>query len=154
VRENTPLAKRVLLTETIISVSNLLLSEGVKVVYLRWKKKQTRYFGIALNAVLVKSERVNGQPRQKFIRHLASIHEDHLTDIRKASNFWLDLEYRLSMLNLSVDQVKAIRQKATLVVPSPSGEEIEETKRYNLSTFGWISRAHIVVPTGCQISRP
>jgi hypothetical protein len=68
-----------------------------------------------LDAVLVKSFRKNGKPRQKFIKHLAQIRAQDLSHTEQLKRFWLQVEQQLKILALKPeieqDLIKNLREK-------------------------------------------
>ena len=44
-------------------------------MYLRWKRRKCGDGDLLLSAVLVKSLRINGKPRQRVVKHLGSIRQ-------------------------------------------------------------------------------
>ena len=111
-------------------------------MYVRWKrtKRKDRWgYGDTLTAVLVKSERVNGQPRQKFIAHLGSIREGRI-DVQGARlNFWDNVEAKLA--SLPEEQADRIREKLSQKVaymPREQREKLHEEGRRFYAQLGAI----------------
>ena len=103
-------------------------------MFLRWKKYATKpprsrwatnYGEYSLAAVLVESRRVNGKPRQKVIKHLASIREYGLADemVGWHTGFWRDVEESLRDLDLSEADRAKIEAALVRRVPKPTKEK-------------------------------
>lgn len=113
-------------------------------MYLRWKKRRLSHDEgsdrtHSLSAVLVENQRVNGKPRQRYIRHLATIQCHQLADPRWRSVFWTSAERRLA--DVAIDP--ALREKVTarlaeVVKPlNPPEQEGEQRRREEEARF-WV----------------
>ena len=113
-------------------------------MYLRWKTQQWKISGWhcyddgtprtvtqKLCAVLVVSERRGGKPRQRVVKHLASINADckHIPPFRHA--FLCAARASLDTLNLPDEQRASILRKVETVIPPMSLQETAnlETER-------------------------
>jgi hypothetical protein len=102
---------------------------GRHYVYLRWKRKPLkrrwamRDPGDSLSAVLVECQRVQGAPRQRYVKHLAVIPERHTRTYGWALVFWERADQALDSLEL--DRAERARIEAALVetVPRPVRDE-------------------------------
>lgn len=97
-------------------------------MYVRWKikkltGKRKSNGERSLYAVLVASERRNGQPRQKVIKHLAFINEGHLTNAEHQLRFWRQVDLALSTVPMSSEVRANVESKLKEVVPVREREE-------------------------------
>jgi hypothetical protein len=69
--------------------------------------------------VCVKSIRKNGKPRQKVIKHLAFIREDHLDDPEHQIRFWKQVEQNLNALGLPSEIKQSLEEKLRKKVAFP-----------------------------------
>ena len=65
----------------------------------------------ALDAVCVKSLRKDGKPRQKVIKHLAQIREDHLDDPQHQMRFWEQVKQNLNTLKLEPEIMQSLEER-------------------------------------------
>jgi hypothetical protein len=97
----------------------------------RWKTTGPRYRGkeaqgtgkFLLVAVLVRSERRNGRPRQKTLAYLGSIAEDHLADYWPRRWFWESADRGLGALGLDDDDRQKVEAALQARVRRPTAEE-------------------------------
>jgi hypothetical protein len=87
-----------------------------------WREKEGDY----LSAVLVKSSRIEGVPRQKVIKWLGSISEDSLQHISIRREFWVTVEKNLALVELSAEESHKVIASIGKVVPKPSEKELEK----------------------------
>ena len=80
-------------------------------------------------AVLVESGRVNGKPRQKFVRRLASIQERYLMATAHREYFWERVDWRLKDLKLDADQRGRVIAALENKVARPSEAEVIQLRR-------------------------
>ena len=102
-------------------------------MFVRWKKykltgplKSWRTnFGDGFAAVLVECKRVNGKPRQRVIKHLASIREYGLADDKVGwhTGFWRDVEISLRDIPMSEAEREKIEAALVRRVPKPTKEK-------------------------------
>jgi hypothetical protein len=99
-------------------------------MFIRWNRKllaqsnplePMRYL---LSAVLVESHRENGKPRQRVLKYLASIQEDHLESREHRARFWETVEEQLSGFEAE-DKIKLVKSINKKVVYTRSGELFE-----------------------------
>jgi hypothetical protein len=103
-------------------------------MYVRWKRREKsagKYSWngpgrVALSAVLVKSERVNGRPRQKFIAYLGIIEEGRKTLYFHQREFWQSVDRHLAELQLSSELRDKIERDLIAVVERPTQEGLEK----------------------------
>ena len=63
-------------------------------MFIRWNRKPLaqsnplEVMRYSLHAAIMESYRKDGKPRQRFIKHLAAIQEDHLEDQGHIKRFW------------------------------------------------------------------
>lgn len=91
----------------------------------------------ALDAVLVESRRIDGKPRQRHIAHIASIREVDLEPGAKPQwriAFWKRVDAKLSELDLTIDQVKRVRESIAQKVPLPTDDESETYRQEEIRT--------------------
>jgi len=95
-------------------------------MFVRWKRRRLKKkigrkgnedAGYTRSAVLVKSHRVNGEPRQKFVAHLGYVKERLIDQPHIQSWFWRGITSKLDQLDLDLDQRVAIEQAIERVVP-------------------------------------
>lgn len=106
-------------------------------MFVRWKKVRRankRYAGkstpVTLHvAYLVKSERIDGKPRQKTIAYLASIKDYQIQYATHRRYFWQRVKATLQRLTLTEKEVQAIEQALLLRVTIPTDEDIAEWLR-------------------------
>ncbi len=114
----------------------------------RWKDADER--GASLYAVLVRSARVNGKPRQKVIKHLARAAEKHLDQLWQRVVFWDEVRPKLVALRLPPDELAKIEQQlAAKIEPVPEAEA--EQFRQRRAAF-W--KNGIEMALGCGLLKP
>lgn len=99
-------------------------------MFVRWKKKSRADYRMAGKstpvtlhvAYLVKSERVNGKPRQKTVAYLASIKDRSIQHVTHRRYFWQRVQASLQPLHLSEQEQHAIEAKLLERVPMPTEE--------------------------------
>lgn len=105
-------------------------------------------------AYLVKSERVNGKPRQRIIAYLGVIGEGEVS-LRDRLYFWREARKRILKLGVAgvLDAEGCARAELALsqVVPAPSAAQQEEADKEDAALRAWLFRPRgrppIVVPT-------
>lgn len=99
-------------------------------MYIRWKKKArtTKWIhklgtaglpaepDILYVAYLVRSERIDGKPRQEQM-YLASIRDTRLIYDTHRLHFWRSVAAKIAPLNLPIEQQRAIKAKLNERVP-------------------------------------
>ena len=106
-------------------------------MYVRWKRRKlTRRLrdgskpGYSLYAVLVKSERINGRPRQRVVKHLGSFREKEILSVIVRDYFWRRIEAKLSKLDLDPDTRSRVEARLSQTIPRPSqAEKDKEVER-------------------------
>jgi hypothetical protein len=93
-------------------------------MYVRWKTKKLAHSvdGVrerSLYAVLVASERRNGKPRQRVIKHLAFINERDLASIEERRRFWLQADSALSTVETDDTSRRNLLARMDEVIPCP-----------------------------------
>ncbi len=116
-------------------------------MFVRWKKRRStdrafwhaKHGSVTYYAVLIESVRVGGQPRQRFVAHLASYNEG---DTRRARmqhvDFWRQAERRLNELSIADGTRARIEAKLAERVPRPSLEFLAELARQRAEFNAWI----------------
>jgi hypothetical protein len=96
-------------------------------MYVRWKKRVSSVEDnpTVWYAYLIENKRVDGKPRQKNIAYLASIAEGG-EDGDWGLWFWCDAEEKLSRLELSSQELEAIRTQLATKVSRPTEEAIQQ----------------------------
>jgi hypothetical protein len=101
-------------------------------VFVRWKRRPLRRRREssppdehALSAVLVESHRVDGRPRQRVVRYLATIKEGQIADPLSTDRFWRDVDKGLAELELDDDQRRAFETRLEATVPRPDPALVE-----------------------------
>ena len=110
-------------------------------MYVRWKRrvrahkpKRVGYWmreaappHVTRAAQLVEMRRVNGQPRQRVVAHLATIDEATMVSFDTRRAFWDAVRDRLDQLRRAgvIDETQQVKIDATLArtVPHPTQEE-------------------------------
>lgn len=98
-------------------------------MFVRWKSKRTRA-GAVHSAVLVKSVRQAGKPKQVFVAHLGSIRESDLRDPGERRNgamvayFWRTVDNQLASLDLDENAKCAVCSQVAKRIPRPSRDEL------------------------------
>ena len=91
-----------------------------------------KHGGTTHYAVLVKSERVNGKPRQKFVAHVGSFNESNAYFYRHSRDayidFWWQIKRRLDVLGLAGDMRAKVEQQLAVKVPRPPEEEMRQAE--------------------------
>jgi hypothetical protein len=88
-----------------------------------WKKETQGTGEFLLVAVLVRSERRDGKPRQKVVAYLGAIAEDGLADFWPRKHFWTAADGRLDALALDPGARQKIKAFLQARVPRPTAEE-------------------------------
>ena len=97
-------------------------------MFVRWKRRQLRRSRVpeyVRYAVLVRSNRVDGKPRQQVIRHLAHIREKYLTATAHREWFWERVDWHLGDLGLDEKARQSIERTLLPVVPRPTAAELD-----------------------------
>jgi hypothetical protein len=96
-------------------------------VFVRWKRRPLRRRETsspdeqALSAVLVETHRVDGRPRQRVVRYLATIKAGQLVHPLSVERFWQAVDARLAELPLADDQRLVIeRSVGRCRAPTPT----------------------------------
>jgi hypothetical protein len=95
-------------------------------MFVRWKNRTlARKHGSdpaerSLYAVIVKNQRVEGRTKQKVVKYLAHISEQHLADQQHQANFWHRTDQALAELELTAELRAEIEEKIASVVPRPA----------------------------------
>ncbi len=111
-------------------------------MFVRWKRRKRTYgrggllgeweaerAGDSIDVVLVKSLRVDGRVRQKFVCHLAHVHENQMDWPGRRVTFWEQVTPKLDALGLDLSERAKIEAQLDRVMPRPSAEEWAEVKR-------------------------
>jgi hypothetical protein len=70
-------------------------------MFIRWNRKPLaqsnplEVMRYSLHAAIMESYREDGKPKQRFIKHLAAIQEDHLEDQSHIKRFWEQVKKQL-----------------------------------------------------------
>jgi hypothetical protein len=97
--------------------------ERVSVSTKPWKARR-RTGKFVLTAVLVRSERRDGKPRQKVVAYLASIAKEHVEEVPYRRDFWDQVDARLNSLELDPVQRQEVEASLVVVVPRPTRKEL------------------------------
>lgn len=97
-------------------------------MFVRWKRRERSAHKhptdeYVLTAYLVKSERVNGKPRQRIVTYLGAIRENHRDTYWHQVDFWKAARRNILRLNLDDATRNRIvdRLAATVAIPTPQG---------------------------------
>lgn len=100
------------------------IAAGGKVLRTGYNRKKVSTAGpYLLVAVLTRSVRENGKPRQKTVSYLGSIREDYVSVTEQRSRFWDSVDGHLDRLALPSEQRKSIEEKLQATVPRPTEQE-------------------------------
>lgn len=104
-------------------------------MYVRWKPQQRqlqkawREGRRSQTAVLVTTERVAGQPRQRIVAYLGHFAEHWRPNAGYRARFWARVEQRLAPLALDTPTRAAVDAKLAAVVPRPTAAELAEWEK-------------------------
>jgi hypothetical protein len=104
-------------------------------MFVRWKTNPgAAKRNLIHSAVIVKSVYIDGESRQRFVKYLASIREDHIRLARLRSLFWAKVTKKLETLSLDSVTREAIERKIAKKVLKPPEEELidQQKKPYDL----------------------
>jgi integrase/recombinase XerD len=100
-------------------------------MFARWKKRQLKRPepdgnapGVVLYAVLVRSIRVKGKPRQKIVRYLGSIRESKINKAGYRIAFWMKVERALKKQKVGDSIYQKILATLSKVVSLPTKDEV------------------------------
>ncbi len=98
-------------------------------MYVRWKrtklKRRIRWGedpGFRLSAELVEYQRVDGRPRQRYVKYLGSIPERNIAYGGWPAVFWKHADAALTSLKLPDDERERIAAQVESRVPRPIAE--------------------------------
>src|SRR5262245_5726237 len=108
-------------------------------MFVRWKKRllHKEKGHHALSAVLVQSARVNGKPRQRIIRYLATVSEKDLRVTAHRESFWASVDQHLDDLAIDSALRQQVEEKLTAVVARPTPAELEQLERDRQALARW-----------------
>jgi hypothetical protein len=107
-------------------------------MYLRWKRRKlvSRKRGrvrptgeVFLAAVVARSERWAGKPRQKVVAYLAGIQEGKVKYVLHRHRFWQTVDERLAGIGLDPERLAAITAAIHTVVPRPPPDEVAKVEK-------------------------
>jgi hypothetical protein len=110
-------------------------------MFVRWKTRVPwrahkdfphRNPGTSFSAVLVRSERREGEPRQRIVAHLGHITEDNIDSNARQLSFWQGVDRHLDALTLSPEDRRQIEAQVRARIPRPTPEEVERDKHETL----------------------
>jgi hypothetical protein len=105
----------------------------IRVPWRAWYKDfPWRNPGMSFSAVLVRSERVNGKPRQKIVAYLGHIKEKNLDSKAQRLYFWESVDRPLDALVLSPAERQQIEEEILQRVDRPAREVVEREKQETL----------------------
>jgi len=106
-------------------------------MYLRWKVRGVGPATVTRSAQLVKSERVDGKPRQRIVAYLGAL-QDGARDVRAREWFWKRLLPRLDALNLdAAERARIVAQIAEVVPRGTEVERLEEARSLAERQAAW-----------------
>jgi hypothetical protein len=108
-------------------------------MFVRWKRKRRKETWdregssppYTLSAVLVESRRVDGRPRQRFVKRLGSLWEGRIDGPDRGwwrAVFWRDVDKNLDALGLDVETRARLEIQVTRRVPRPTEEDRERAR--------------------------
>ncbi len=107
-------------------------------MFVRWKRRKRTYgrggggcrgeweadrAGDSIDVVLVESLRVGGRVRQRFVCHLAHVHENQMDWVGRRADFWEQIIPRLDALRLDLSERAKIEAQLDRVMPRLSPDE-------------------------------
>jgi hypothetical protein len=99
-------------------------------MFVRWKRCALQHrLDTTLKAVLVRSVRVAGRPRQQTICYLASIRAQYQHTPAHRQAFWRLAEQRLARLPLDAATRQRVVHQLATAIPRPTGEELQQVDR-------------------------
>jgi hypothetical protein len=105
-------------------------------MFVRWKRRPAKRVKSWSTpdeqvwcAVLVESRRVDGKPRQRVVRHLATIREGDFTMPMTVDRFWKQVDAALAAVGISGAVLEAAEGKIAAVVPHPDPEALAAVQR-------------------------
>jgi hypothetical protein len=116
-------------------------------MFIRWQKRPKSVRSrqdIILMAVLIRSIRIDGRPRQQHMAYLGSISESGLTLLGRRSDFWNSATEALNGLGDQITRVerksieKALRSK---VGPRPTQREKQAAHRLHKAALSRLQRS-------------
>jgi hypothetical protein len=101
-------------------------------MFVRWKKRPLSRGDFDLCAVVVASERIDGKPRQRYIKYLAGISISSIDDRYSVWRFWEKVDHKLnSIASLDAEKRQYLRGQVALRVPVLSEAETQESFDYH-----------------------
>jgi hypothetical protein len=82
----------------------------------------------SFSAVLVRSERTDGEPRQRIVCYLGHLKEEYLDSQASQLSFWEGVDCHLDALALTLAERRGIEEQLRTVVARPTPEEVERDK--------------------------
>lgn len=96
-------------------------------MFIRWKRCfLQRSLDTTLKAVLVRSVRVAGRPRQQTMCYLASIREQYQAAPAHRQAFWEVAEERLARVPLDAATRQRLEHQLATTIPRPTVEELQQ----------------------------
>ena len=93
-------------------------------MFIRWKERRLKHVSYcALDVVVVCSQREDGKVRQTFVKHLGSIHKNHVEKMESRINFWSHAKRALDSLRLKPEMRSFLEQQLMAKVAKPSDQE-------------------------------
>jgi hypothetical protein len=126
-------------------------------MFVRWKRNKlvsrrrgrvAPTGGVFLAAVLVRSDRVAGKPRQKVVAYLAGIQVRHVRFVLRRHRFWQAVDRRLESAGLTAGQRAKAEAAVAAEVPRPTPKEVATAGRewrtfaQGLATFARLRSAY------------
>jgi hypothetical protein len=99
-------------------------------MFVRWKRRERRrdkhLCPFVRYAVLVKSERVDGKPRQRIVRYLAHIGESYLDATAHQQYFWDRVNPQLDDLDVDSTTRQSLEAALLAVVGRPTQAQLDQ----------------------------
>ena len=94
-------------------------------MFVRWKTHPATENRSPVHwAVVVESVRIGGKPKQRVVKYLASIREDHIRLARLRLLFWAKVTKEFETLSLDSDTKETIERKIEEKVSKPTEAEL------------------------------
>jgi hypothetical protein len=100
-------------------------------MFVRWKRCALQHsLDTTLKAVLVRSVRVAGRPRQQTVQYLGSIREWYRTAPAHRQAFWELAAERLARVPLDAATRQRVEYQLATAIPRPTGEELQQVAEH------------------------
>lgn len=96
-------------------------------MFVRWKRRTLRRsLDTTLHAVLMRSVRVAGRPRQQTVCYLAAIRAQYQHAPAHRQAFWRQVDERLATLPLDATTRQRVETTLASTIPRPTAAEVQQ----------------------------